>query len=106
MSIGNNLKNLRKKLNYTQNKVANYLNISQQAYAKYELELSEPDIKTLKTLCALYNVDMNSLVGNDIRGLTVYSEEQNQAINMLVQLNELNLSRASSYIAGLLVGQN
>ena len=101
-----NLRKLRKEKGLNQSELADILDLKQRTYNAYELGVNEPSIEVLKKLSSFFNVSIDYLVGNDIRGLTVYSEEQNQAINMLVQLNELNLSRASSYIAGLLVGQN
>ena len=57
------LKELRKLKNMTQQKVANYLNISQQAYAKYELDLAEPDLTTLTKLSKLFNCSVDYLMG-------------------------------------------
>lgn len=56
------LKELRAKKGYTQQKIANQLNISQQAYAKYELGLSEPDIGTIKKLAEIFNVSIDYLL--------------------------------------------
>lgn len=100
------LKELQKKSDKTIKEVANDLGLPLSTYNNYLLGTREPNLATLKEISQYFNVSVDYLIENDIRGLTVYSEEQNQAINMLVQLNELNLSRASSYIAGLLVGQN
>lgn len=100
------LEELRKEKNLKQADLGRMLGLTAQAISKYEQGDREPTFEVLKKLSMFFNVSIDYLLENDVRGLTVYSEEQNQAINMLVQLNELNLSRASSYIAGLLVGQN
>ena len=58
-----NLKELRKESGKTQSDLAKVLNTSQSNYGKYELEIIEPDIKTLKTLADYYNVSLDYLVG-------------------------------------------
>lgn len=100
------LKELRESANLSQQELSDKLGFNRGSYASCEQGKCNPTIDVLKKLSTFFNVSIDYLLENDTRGLTVYSEEQNQAINMLVQLNELNLSRASSYIAGLLVGQN
>lgn len=65
------LKELRKQHKLTQQKVASFLDISQQAYAKYELDLSEPDIMTLNKLSKLFNVSIDYLLGRE----TINNEE-------------------------------
>lgn len=100
------LKKLQKESGKTIEQISSEIDIPIATLNRYLANVTEPTLSKLIKLSKYFNVSIDYLVGNDIRGLTVYSEEQNQAINMLVQLNELNLGRASSYIAGLLVGQN
>lgn len=91
------LKELRKINNKTQSELANYLHMSQSNYGKYELELLEPDIRTLCLLADLYNVTLDYLVGreysNDIGYLT---SDQKNVMFVIKQLNEKNLA----YILG------
>lgn len=103
--ISENLKQLRKLKNKTQKQMAKLLNVSQNAYCKYELGATEPNIDTLKFLANYFDVSVDYIVGNDIKDKTVYTEEQRQIFNMVVNLNEINTLKAYSYIAGLLAGQ-
>lgn len=100
------LKELRKKNAMTQQDIAEVLNTSQQTYARYELETSEPTIETLIRLADHYHVSLDYLVGrsfnNDIGYLT---EEQRYCTQNILKLNQLNLMKATSYILGLLATQ-
>lgn len=61
--IKNVLKEFRIKNKYTQEFVAKYLNITQQAYANYERGKRLPDIEKLIMLADLYNVSLDILTG-------------------------------------------
>lgn len=64
MKFNENLKYLRKEANLTQENLAEKLNISRQAIAKWESGQSLPDIENFKHLADLFGVSMDSLVGN------------------------------------------
>mgnify|MGYP004669802205 FL=1 len=57
------LKDLRLQKKLTQLEVAEYLGISQQAYANYEAARREPDIGNLIKLAELFNVSVDILLG-------------------------------------------
>lgn len=58
------LRELRKKMNYTQSKVGEYLNMTRQGYAHYEAGLRNPDYQTLLKLSNLYQVDIGELINS------------------------------------------
>lgn len=61
--IQNVLKELRLQNKYTQGYIANYLCITQQAYANYENGKRLPDIEKLIMLADLYNISLDILTG-------------------------------------------
>lgn len=65
MSLGKTLTELRKKAGLTQGELGAKLNISAQAISKWENDISEPDITTLKKLSTLYNVPLVSFLGSE-----------------------------------------
>lgn len=65
--IGNLLKRYRKKNNFTQEYVADQLNISRQAISSWENNLSCPDIENLILLSHLYKASLDELLGNNIK---------------------------------------
>lgn len=62
-SIFDRLKNLREAHNYKQNFVANYLEISQQSYSRYENGKRELPIHFLPALAKLYGVSVDYILG-------------------------------------------
>ncbi|WLD29451.1 helix-turn-helix transcriptional regulator [Clostridioides sp. ZZV14-6105] len=62
--INTNLKKLRKIHQYTQEELAEKLNISRQSVAKWEKGESAPDIDSCIKLAKLYNVKLDDLVNH------------------------------------------
>ncbi len=60
--ISMNLKTLRKINKYTQEEVAEKINVSRQSVAKWENNESAPDINSCVKLAKLYNVTLDNLV--------------------------------------------
>lgn len=63
-SFGTNLRELRKSKGYTQEDLAKLLHIDRTTLTKYETGLSEPDFTRLKEICAIFEVDYNTLLNN------------------------------------------
>lgn len=59
------LKNLRLQNGYTQDALANELNITRQAVSRWENGYAAPDINTIKRLCQLYHISMDEFLEND-----------------------------------------
>lgn len=62
MSLGKTLTNLRRAANLTQGELGERLNVSAQAVSKWENDISEPDIATLKRLAAIYGISVSEIV--------------------------------------------
>ena len=71
--ISMNLKKLRKIYNYTQEEVAEKINVSRQSVAKWENNESVPDINSCVKLAKLYNVTLDNLVNHseEKSGITI-----------------------------------
>ena len=63
MTIGEKIKDLRKKNDLTQEKLANYLNVSCQAISKWECGVASPDLSLIAPLTRLFNVTADELLG-------------------------------------------
>ena len=63
MKIGNNLKELRKYKNLTQSDVAKVLNITRQAYCRYENDQRELSLEILCKLADFYEETTDSILG-------------------------------------------
>lgn len=65
MNIGNNLKRLRKTKKLTQEDVAKVLNISRQAYCRYENNQRELSLSTLCQLADLFEETTDAILGRE-----------------------------------------
>ena len=92
-----NLKLLRKQNGLSQQKLADILNVSQQSIYKYENNLSEPDIQTLKEMSELFNASIDYIVGNaENPDITVFPAENaitNSEFKHLQQYRALSSER-------------
>ncbi|MDE7094898.1 MAG: helix-turn-helix domain-containing protein, partial [Anaeroplasmataceae bacterium] len=73
MGIGNNIKEQRVKLGYTQREVAEKLFVTTQAVSRWENNETEPSVDTIKALADLFSVSVEVLLGtknNDIDPFT------------------------------------
>jgi len=61
--LANILRILRKNNNLSQTKIADMLNITQEAYSRYETGDREPNIDTLILLSDIFNVPIDIMVG-------------------------------------------
>ena len=80
--IGERLKELRKLNNLSQEQVAKELNITRQAISKWETDKTMPDIENIILLSKLYNVSLESIMGEE-------SEKPIPQYNKKVTENEL-----------------
>ena len=62
MSLGKTLTNLRRAANLTQGELGERLNVSAQAVSKWENDISEPDISTIKRIADIYGVSVSDII--------------------------------------------
>jgi len=63
--INENIKKLRREKNITQEKLAEYLNVSTQAVSKWERNETMPDITMIVPIASYFNVSTDELLGVD-----------------------------------------
>ncbi len=66
MSFGKTMKDLRRKQDLTQERLAEILSISPQAISRWETDLAMPDISLIAPLCNLFNITSDELLGIDL----------------------------------------
>ena len=75
MTLGERIQELRKKKGYTQERLAEHLNLSRQAVAKWEQNACEPNLACLAAMAELFEVDLDYLItGKQKEPLPVGSE--------------------------------
>ena len=94
LKIGEKIKELRKSQDVTQEKLADYLNISYQAVSKWENGLALPDITLIPALAGFFGVSADYLLGID----TEYSDKVIE--NVLGEVSRLkHIAKAEEGIA-------
>lgn len=76
IKIGNNIKNLRKRDNRTQEDVANALGITFQAVSRWESGLAYPDMELVPSIANYFGISIDELFG--------YNNERQKIIDALV----------------------
>lgn len=77
-SIGNRIKDLRKKQDLTQEELAEQLNISSQAVSKWENGICLPDISQIIPLVKIFGITSDELLG-------ISDESENEAVDALIK---------------------
>ena len=76
MSISERLHELRKQAGYSQEQVAEMLEISRQAVSKWETGATIPDLEILLQLSSLYDISINDILEPDIQPRMITDFEQ------------------------------
>lgn len=107
--INERLKYLRKNAKKTQRDMAKVLNISQNAYCKYELGTTEPNIQTINQLASYFNVDINYLLSEDdiesnntAKTLTFRNDAEKEIYLLTKTLTDHEQTKLKGYIQGLI----
>jgi len=66
MSIGSNIKRLRREKDITQEQLAEYLGITSRAVSQWECDRTAPNISQIPALCQIFDVSSDTLLGIDI----------------------------------------
>lgn len=85
--LGENIKILRKQKGYSQNTLAEQLNVVRQTISKWEQGLSVPDADMLERMANLFEVPVSMLLGSSIQE-EQESPDMNEVAKQLSVLNE------------------
>lgn len=69
--IGNFISKNRKKLNMTQEELAEKMNVSKNAVSKWERGLNLPDASIMEDLCKILNISLNELFKGEYKNLEI-----------------------------------
>ena len=88
-TFGMRLGRIRKENNYTQETIANKLNVTAQAVSKWENDITSPDIDTLIKLADIFNITIDELVGRTSNAIATTKKDINKMIlKIIVDSNE------------------
>ena len=102
--IGHKIKRLRKELGYSQETLAERVQVSRQTISSWENDKSYPDINSLMFLSDIFNTSIDNLIREDViimkQELNNNSKEKIQRKKDLIVLNRLTAFRFISAILG------
>lgn len=92
MTLGNRIKEVRKKHGMTQEELAEKLMVSRQAITKWETDTGIPDIDNLRKLSEVFNVSLDYLIGSK-------AGEEVESIREDIDLSKFGKSRIKANLA-------
>ena len=66
MKLSNKIAELRKSKNWSQEQLAEKLDVSRQAVYKWEADINQPDLDKLKKIAHIFNISYNVLMDDDM----------------------------------------
>lgn len=90
MALSDNIKKAREKQGFSQEYIADKLNVSRQAVSKWETGQSEPSTQNLLQLAEVLKVDANILL-NESRERKVFAKENIEQKGLRTILNKRNM---------------
>ena len=85
-SFGKRFSDLRKEKGFTQEDIANRLNVSNQAVSKWENDVSYPDISLLVEISEIFGVSVDYLLGKNIDTPVVLETTKKDINKMLLKM--------------------
>ena len=84
MNLGNKILELRKKGNFSQEQLAEKINVTRQTISKWELNETTPDIKQAKELSKIFKISLDELTDNDMNNLVMQKVSNTEKLAGLV----------------------
>ncbi|WP_316795511.1 helix-turn-helix transcriptional regulator [Pedobacter agri] len=102
-TLGTKLARLRTKKGFTQQEVADSLNVSQPAYHKWETDASKPATEKLIKICELYEIELSELIEDT---LTLNFSNKDCSIQNMGNHNTTYYNESPDLIKGILKNQD
>ena len=80
MRFGENLKNLRKIKNLSQEKLAEKVGVSRQSISKWECGEAYPEMDNILILCKIFNCKLNDLIHEDLTDINSLGEDVKMSV--------------------------
>ena len=93
--VGNKLKKLRKNKNFSQEDMADYLNISQSAYARMENGESHSWASHINDICRVFEISPEELVKSE--SVVINNNQQGGSSNNAIVIDQLSEKLIEQY---------
>lgn len=104
-SLGEKIAKVRKQKGYSQDYMANLLDISQSSYAKYETEATDITVKRLQEISNILEEDMASFFNNSTRTINI-SDFKDNSINNYIETQVTEAKELSTKLIETLEKEN
>lgn len=84
MTIGEKIVSLRKKYNFTQEKLSEKINVSRQTLSNWEGDITSPDLKQASILAKIFKISLDELVSNNVEFECKDNLKNNQIFSKLI----------------------
>lgn len=102
-TIGKKIRFLRNQAEMTQDDLAKELNVTRQALSNWERDINEPDLSTMKKICAIFGVQMNDLA-MEVMKMEDTTTVENKKDGLKRTYNKYDMAIGLFYAAGLFLG--
>lgn len=89
MKFCEKLQKLRKEKGYSQEQLADLLDISRQSVSKWESGTTYPEMDKLLSLCKIFNVSLDDLTNDDITDRNILEKKKNNFSNIFNSMLEM-----------------
>ncbi len=83
MKLGDNLRNMRKKHNLSQEELSEKVRVSRQSVSKWETGDAYPEMNNLLELCKIFKCQINDLVNDSIIDIDSLDDEVLEKVVLL-----------------------
>ena len=99
------LKEIRKEKKYTQEDMAQKLNLQKQTYQNYELGKREPTIETIMKIATILETSIDKLFGIEKKEDSL-TPEKASLLKTIESLNEIECHKLNVFAQGLIMNRN
>lgn len=89
MKFCEKLQKLRKEKGYSQEELADLLDVSRQSVSKWESGTTYPEMDKLLSLCKIFNVTLDDLTNDEVSGDTIKEKSRNNFSNLVYALLDM-----------------
>ena len=99
MKFGDNLRNLRKSKNISQEALAEKVNVSRQSVSKWETGEAYPEMNNILQLCKIFHCTINDLVNDNIVDIDSLDEEVKMSVVKLKKEKQNQIKTLSKILS-------
>ena len=95
-----NIRKFREQINMSQSDLAKLIDVSTNTISKYETNKIYPTIPNLIKLSKIFNVSVDTLIGNDseIIDVNALTNEQREFVKRVISMEDIDIARVNAYI--------